>query len=98
MWLLLMALFGLLVPNGYFIYWVVNEYHGLGPVLDNHLALGFILDALLAMVLLAIYVAKRPIGTVAWPTFVALSLVGGLGFSLPLYWWLNDRADQKTGR
>lgn len=98
MWLLLMALVGLLVPNGYFVYWVMNEYHGLGPVFDNHLALGFILDALLATVLLAIYFAKRPIGKVGWPTFVALSVIGGLGFSLPLYWWLNDRGGATGGK
>jgi len=98
MWLLLVALFGLVVPNGYFIYWVVNEYHGLGPVFDNHLALGFMLDALLAMVSLAFYFARRPIGTVGWPTFVALSLIGGLGFSLPLYWWLNARDGATTGK
>jgi len=95
-WLAIAALFGLIVPNGLFLYWIVNEYHGLGPVLDDHLALGFILDAFLAMVLLAVYFAKRPIGKVKWPTFVALSLLGGLGFSLPLYWWLNTRKDGGT--
>ena len=33
----------------------------------------------------------RPLGPVKWPWFVLLSLVGGLGFSLPLYYWLNQR-------
>ena len=34
----------------------------------------------------------RPIGPVrAWPWFVVLSLVGGLGFSIPFYLWLNWR-------
>ena len=43
MWLLLVAAFGFVVPNGFFVYWLVNEFHGFGPVLQDNLALGFIL-------------------------------------------------------
>lgn len=92
MWLLLVALLGLLIPNGFFVYWMLNEYHGLGPVLQDRLALGFILDAVLALVLLTVYFARHPIGRVRWPWFAVLSLLGGLGFSLPLYYWLNTRS------
>jgi len=60
-WLLLVALFGVTVPNGLFIYWLLAEYHGLGAVLQDKLA-------------------------------VAFSILGGLGFSLPFYYWLNVRA------
>lgn len=91
MGLLLVALFGLLVPNGLFVYWLVTEFHGLRPVLENKLALAFMLDAFLALALLAVYFARRPIGPVRWTWFVVLSLLGGLGFSLPFYWWLNTR-------
>ena len=38
MLLLAVALFGLVVPNGFFIYWLVYEFAGLGPVLQNKLA------------------------------------------------------------
>lgn len=95
--LLLIALFGLLVPNGLFIVWLLTEFNGIGPVLHNHLALGFILDAFMAMALLSVYFARKPIGVVRWPWFVVLSLVGGLGFSLPFYWWLNTR-DRSASR
>jgi len=91
MWLLVIALFGLLVPNGYFLYWLCTEYRGIGPVVQNHLALGFILGATLATGLLCFHYAKRPIGRLRWPWFLLMSLVGGLGFGLPLYWWLNAR-------
>lgn len=91
MWLLLISVFGLLVPNGLFIHWLFTSYSGLGPVLDDHLALGFILDAFLAMGLLAYHFSRRPIGPVRWPWFIVLSFIGGLGFSLPFYWWLNHR-------
>lgn len=91
MWLLAVALFGLTVPNGLFIYWLFAEFDGVAAVMGNHLAVAFMLDALLAVVLLAVYFARRPIGRVGWGWFVVLSFVGGLGFSLPFYWWLNDR-------
>ena len=91
MWLLLVAAFGLFVPNGFFIYWLLNEYNGLGPVLHDNLALGFILDVTVTLIILTVYFARSPIGPVGWPWFVLLSFTGGLGFSLPLYYWLNVR-------
>jgi hypothetical protein len=92
MGLLLVAAFGLLVPNGIFVYWLLNEYQGLGLVLQDRLALAFILDVAVALVILTVYFAKHPLGRVGWPWFVLLSFMGGLGFSLPLYYWLNRRA------
>ncbi len=89
MGLLIIAALGFLVPNGFFLYWLSSEYNGLAPVLQDKLALGFILDVTMALVLLAWHFAKNPPGAWRWPWFVGLSLLGGLGFSLPLYWWLN---------
>ena len=91
MWLLLLALLGFVGPNGFFIYWLLFEFHGLGPVLQDKLALGFMLDVLLVLIILGVYFARRPIGRVKWYWFVLLSLLGGLAFSLPLYYWLNRR-------
>ena len=65
MWLLLLALLGLVVPNGFFIYWLLFEFHGLGPVLQDKLALGFMLDVLLVLIILSVYFARRPIGIAA---------------------------------
>jgi len=92
MWLPAIALIGFLVPNGFFLYWLFVEFHGIGPVLADKLALGFILDVVLALLVLGVYFARNPIGPVKWYWFVALSFLGGLGFSLPLYYWLNLRA------
>jgi hypothetical protein len=91
MLLLLIALFGLVVPNGLFLYWLIYEYDGLASAAQNRLALAFIIDAVMVLGLLAYYFARNPIGRVRWYWFVALSFLGGLGFSLPLYWWLNRR-------
>ena len=89
--LLAIALFGLIVPNGLFLYWLLYEYAGLANVAQNKLALAFILDAFLVLGLLAYYFARNPLGKVKWYWFVMLSIFGGLGFSLPLYCWLNKR-------
>ena len=94
--LLVVALFGLLVPNGFFLYWLVNEFQGIRPIVANHLAMGFILDAFMAMIVLAVYFARRPIGPVRWPAFVLLSILGGLGFSLPFYWWMNTHRSRNS--
>ena len=91
MWLLLVAAFGFVVPNGFFIYWLFNEFNGFAPVLHDNLALGFILDVTVTLIILTVYFAKHPLGPVRWPWFVLLSFMGGLGFSLPLYYWLNRR-------
>ena len=91
MWLVLVALLGLVVPNGLFIYWLFVEFQGLDAVLQNKLALAFMLEAFLLLVLLSVYFARRPIGRVGWGWFVALSIIGGLGFGLPFYYWLNLR-------
>jgi len=88
-WLLVIAAAGFILPNGLFVYWMLFEWPGVAAVLANHLAVAFMLDAFVTMGLLAWWFAKRPIGHVRWPWFVALSLLGGLWFSIPMYWWLN---------
>ena len=90
--LIAVALFGFFVPNGFFLYWLFVEYNGIAPVLQDKLAIGFILDVFVALIILSVYFARHPIGRVKWYWFVVLSLAGGLGFSLPLYYWLNRRA------
>lgn len=91
MMLLLIAIFGLLVPNGIFIYWMLTEFGSMSDVINNRLALGFIIEAFVVLGLLAYWFAKNPVGKVRWPWFVVLSLIGGLGFGLPFYYWLNKR-------
>ena len=91
MWLLVAALFGLVVPNGLFVMWLLTEFDGIGAILSNRLALAFMLEAMLLLVLLAVYFARHPLGPIRWPWFLVLSLLGGLGFGLPLYYWLNTR-------
>ncbi len=93
MLLLIIALFGLIVPNGIFIYWLLTEFNGAAEVVSNKLAIAFIIDAFMAMFLLAYWFAVNPIGKIKWYWFIILSIIGGLGFSIPFYWWLNKRGE-----
>jgi hypothetical protein len=43
------------------------------------------------MILLADWFAVNSIGKVKWYWFIFLSLIGGLGFRLPFYYWLNKK-------
>ena len=87
--LLAIALLGLVVPNAFLVYWLINESPSLAGVAGNNLALGFILDLAMSMILLCIHFARNPMGRYRWPWFALLSLLGGLAFSLPFYGWLN---------
>lgn len=94
MFLLIIALFGLFVPNGIFIYWLFTEFNSVAEVASNKLAIAFIIDAFMAMFLLAYWFAVKPIGQIRWHWFIILSIIGGLGFSIPFYLWLNQRFDR----
>lgn len=95
--LLAIALFGLLVPNNLFLYAWLHDPNGCGGMGHNMLASAFMLDAFLAMGVLAYHFAVRPIGPVRWYWFVLLSILGGMAFSIPLYCWLNERKKQGGG-
>lgn len=97
MGLLVVALFGFVVPNGLFVYWLLYEFESVSAVLSNRLALGFMIDAFLVLGILAWLFAKRPPGPVRWPWFVVLSIVGGLGFGVPFFLWLNHQKARKSG-
>ncbi|NUM79450.1 hypothetical protein HUU42_01490 [bacterium] len=89
--LLAISLFGLLVPNGIFLYYVVVEFRSLSEVVNNSLAVAFMIDALMATALIAWWYFQNPLGRYSWKVFVGLSLLGGLGFSLPFFYFINKK-------
>jgi hypothetical protein len=94
--LVTVAVLGLLVPNNLFLYASFHDTHGCGGVAQNLLAFAFMLDAFLAMAVLAYFFAVRPVGPVKWYWFVLFSVLGGMAFSIPLYWWLNVRREPRA--
>lgn len=92
MWLVFLAVIGLLAPGGLFLYWFRTDYSSLSAALADRLAVAFFLDLLISTFLLAYLFARKPLGPVKWQWFLALSLLGTLAFSIPLFIWLNWRS------
>ena len=91
--LTIVAVFGFAGPNGVFLYYLLVRSSELVRALTHPAALAFVFDSFVAMVLLAAFIAKRSFGRYGWPSFVALSLLGGLAFSIPVFVLLNQRRD-----
>ncbi|MBP6507230.1 MAG: hypothetical protein KA257_06665 [Opitutaceae bacterium] len=86
--LVALAIFGLLVPNGIFLYYFFTAPEVVRQTLSNPVALVFIAEAFFLMFLLAWLLRRagstKPTGWV----FVVLSLVGSMAFSVPVALWL----------
>ncbi len=91
MWLILIAVFGLLTPGALFVYWLLHDYSSLSAALSDRLALAYFLDLLVATGLLTFLFARKPVGPIKWPWFLLLSLLGTLSFGIPVFLWLNWR-------
>jgi len=91
MWLLILAAIGLFAPGGLFLYWVLNDYTTLAAALSDRMAIAFAADLVISTFLLGYLFARRPLGPIRWPWFLALSFLGTLAFGIPMYIWLNWR-------
>ena len=87
----LAALFGLLGPNGVFVYYALFRWNDLMAAMHDPVTLAFVVEALVVMALLAWFFTQRPLGRYGWKTFVVLGLIGGLGFGVPALILLNAR-------
>jgi hypothetical protein len=93
LWIL--ALVGLLGPNGVFVYCALFRWHDLPEALRNPVAAAFILEAFVVMGLLAWLVKRFRVGVLSWASFVVLSLIGGLAFSIPAFLlWRSSRSSR----
>ncbi len=92
MWLLVFAIIGNIVPGGLFLYSLTHDYTSLSAALSDRLALAFLLDLLLSTFFLGYLFAVKPLVKVIW--HCALSLLGTLAFSIPLFVWLNWRLER----
>lgn len=90
--LTVVAVLSFVVTNGVFLYWLIFRTRELVAALLHPAALVFEIDVLVVLVLLAVYFGRYPLGRWSWRTFVGLSLLGGLGFSIPAFVLLNSPA------
>lgn len=86
-----LAVFGLLVPNGVFIYFFATDPALLRAALTNPLSLVFILEAIFLMFLFAWLVGRMGLRRPSGLAFVMMSLVGSLAFSVPAVLYLAGK-------
>ena len=84
------AAFGMLGPNAVFLYYFVAEHHEFFEAITHPVALSLLVDAFIAMALIAWFIARYGTGRHGWRAFVGLSLLGGLVFSIPAFLLLNS--------
>ena len=89
--LLGLAIFGLIVPNGFFLYYAMAASAALRAALSNPIALVFILEAFFLMFLFAWLIDRRGLRSPGWLVFIVMSLVGSMVFSVPAFLYLTSR-------
>lgn len=75
---------GLLVLNGIFCYCVLFRPELVTAAMTNPVSLAFIVEALVMTGVLAYLLRKWGVTRLPWGWFVALALVGGLAFAVPV--------------
>jgi hypothetical protein len=85
------ALFGLLGPNGVFLYFAMFRRQEFFAAMSNPITLAFIVEAFVVTGILTTFIARRFSGPWGWKTFLLLSLTGGLGFSIPFFVIINSQ-------
>ena len=88
-----LAVFGLVVPNGIFLWYFFADHGVVRAALTNPVALVFISEAFLLMFLFAWLLRKAGSGKPTGFIFILLSLAGSLACSVPLTLWLMCRRE-----
>lgn len=83
-WLLLVAALVGVGANGAFLYGLLFRTGALADALTNPLAAPFMFEALMMVGLLAYLFRKWGVSRLSWGWFVALSLLGGVAFAVPI--------------
>jgi len=96
--LLGLSSFGLLVPNGVFLYHAFSSRAELESALTNPVALVFIGEAFLLMFLLAWLIHRLGFRSPGWLAFLVMSLLGSMAFSVPAFLLLASRAARRSAQ
>lgn len=96
----LLAVFGLLVPNGVFLYFLFSDSETVRAAMKNPVSLVFVAEAFFLMFLFAWLLAKAGIRRPSAGIFVVMSLIGSMVFSVPAALYLifgRKREDAGAG-
>ncbi len=93
--LISVALLGLAVVNGAFVYGLLLQPGALAEAVTNPIALAFMVEAVLLLGVLAYLLGRLRLSRMDWLWFVLLSLLGSIAFALPiaLLWHPHDRSE-----
>ena len=94
--LIALAVVGLVVPNGLFVYYSLFAPAVLRAAFTSPVALVFILEAFLLMILFAWLIHHGGLRSPGWLAFRVMSLVGSMAFSVPAFLYLANRKAQST--
>jgi hypothetical protein len=89
--LLALSIFGLIVPNGVFLYFSFMSPAALYAAFNNPIALVFIGEAFLLMLFFAWMIRRSGLRSPGWLAFVLMSIVGSMAFSVPAFLYLASR-------
>jgi len=89
--LALLAVFGLIVPNGFFLYYFLTAPEVTREAMSNPISLVFMTEAFLLMFLFAWLLRKTGSTKPNGLAFIIMSLVGSMVFSVPTTLWLMFR-------
>lgn len=87
-----LAIFGLVVPNGIFIWYALTPPVLVEAALRNPIALVFIAEAFFLMFLFAWPIGRLGLRRPGRLAFIAMSLIGSMAFSVPAALWLAGRS------
>jgi hypothetical protein len=95
--LLGLSIFGLIVPNGAFLYYAFAAQQTLQEAMANPVSLVFIIEAFVLMFLSAWLIHRQGIKSPGWLAFILMSLIGSMIFSVPACLYLASRKARQTG-
>lgn len=93
--LIAVAVFGMLGPNAVFVYYGVSRRAEFMAAMRHPVGLSLLVDAMIAMTLLAWAIARSRRFRHGWELFVGLSLLGGLVFSIPVFLLINAEPERQ---
>jgi hypothetical protein len=85
---LLLSILGFLLINLPFLYFAFFEKAVYDTAMSNGVALVFMSEAFLLMLLVAFLIAKLGLKKPGWLWFIVLSILGSMAFSVPFYLYL----------
>ena len=94
--LLLMAIFGLVVPNGAFVYLSITRWDLVVAAMTNPIALVFIVEAFALMFFFAWLIHRQGLKAPGGLAFIIMSLVGSMMFGVPACLWLWSRKSRQS--